>query len=77
MEAIFSAPEILILVFQSCGSAADALALASTCQFLASVWRAHAAAILYPLLEANTPGFGQALLAVSCHTHVHYIPPKT
>ena len=66
MERIFDAPEIVLLVFQACDTVEDCLSLASTCKFLASVWRMHTAPILRPLLEANTPGFNQALLAVSC-----------
>jgi hypothetical protein len=65
MERIFSAPEIIILIFQSCGKVEDGLSLASTCQSLASIWRTHTAAILYPLLAPQIGGFGQALLAVS------------
>lgn len=65
MKPIFDAPELIILVFQSCDKISDGVSLASTCKFLASVWRAHAAAILYPPLEAKTAGFNQALLAVS------------
>ncbi len=65
MQAIFNAPEIVILVFQSCDGVGDGLSLASTCTFLASVWRTHTAAVLCPLLKATTPGFNQALLAVS------------
>lgn len=65
MERLFSAPEIAILVFQSCDRVEDGLSLASTCQALASIWRTHTAAILYPLLERRMAGFGQALFAVS------------
>ncbi|KAK3296409.1 uncharacterized protein B0H64DRAFT_360747 [Chaetomium fimeti] len=64
MKPIFHAPEIIILVFQSSSAVGDGLSLASTCKFLASVWRMHTAAILYRLLEAKTPAFNQALLAV-------------
>lgn len=39
--------------------------LALTCQSHASIWRTHTTAILYPLLEAQIAGFGQALFAVS------------
>src|SRR4051812_40873136 len=35
MQAIFNAPEIVILVFQSCDGVRDGLSLASTCTFLA------------------------------------------
>ena len=65
MERLFNAPEIVILVFQSCDKVGDGLSLASACRSLASIWRTHAAAILCPLLEAQTAGFSQALLAVS------------
>ncbi len=64
MKPLFNAPELVILVFQSCGKVEDGLSLASTCKFLASIWRTHAAAILYPLIKAKTAGFNQALLAV-------------
>ncbi|KAK4152838.1 hypothetical protein C8A00DRAFT_44180 [Chaetomidium leptoderma] len=58
------------------------LSLASTCKSLASIWRAHAAAVLYPLLEAKTAGFNQALLAVRatslvCHAfQANTLPPR-
>ena len=64
MDAVFGAPELLILIFQSCDGVDDALSLASTCQLLASIWRTHTTAILYRLIEAQTPGFNQALIAV-------------
>ncbi|KAK3900405.1 hypothetical protein C8A05DRAFT_45742 [Staphylotrichum tortipilum] len=64
MEVLFDAPELLILVFQSFDRVDDALSLASTCQFLASIWRTHTSAILCPLIETKTPGFNQALIAV-------------
>jgi len=69
MQAIFNAPEIVILVFQSCDDVHDDLALASTCKYLAAVWHTHAASVLLPLLEAKIAGFKQALLAVSCDYH--------
>ena len=65
MKAIFNTTEIIILVFQSCNTVEDGLSLASTCRFLAAIWRTHASTILYRLIEAQTPGFDQALLAVS------------
>ncbi len=65
MERLLNAPEIVLLVFQTCDQVRDGLSLASTCQALASIWRTHTAAILYPLLEGGMAGFGQALLAVS------------
>lgn len=65
MQAIYSTPEIAILVFQQCGSFRDAIALASTCKFFGSIWRLHFSTIIWPLAQTEIPGFSQALMAVS------------
>lgn len=65
MEAIFGIPEIAIYLFQYCHGFQDAIALASTCRALASIWRAHLPSVLWPLARAEIPGFSQALVAVS------------
>lgn len=65
MSAIFSVPEIAMLVFQQCDGFQDAIALASTCKFFASIWRLHFPSIIWPLAKAEIPGFSQALMAVS------------
>lgn len=65
MKAIFGIPEIVIMVFQSCDSLQDVMALASTCRVVASIWRLHSSSIIWPLAKAEIPGFSQALMAVS------------
>ncbi|KAM7183721.1 hypothetical protein V8F33_013413 [Rhypophila sp. PSN 637] len=63
MEAIFGIPEMVIHLFQHCDGFRDAIALASTCRALASIWRAHFPTLIWPLAQAEIPGFSQALMA--------------
>jgi hypothetical protein len=64
MNAIFCIPEIVILVFQGCDGLQDVMALASTCKYIASIWRLYSSCIIWPLAKAEIPGFSQALMAV-------------
>ncbi|KAK1828767.1 hypothetical protein QBC39DRAFT_358272 [Podospora conica] len=63
MNAVLRIPEIVMLVFQQCDGFQDAIALASTCEFMASIWRLHFSSIIWPIAKAEIPGFSQALMA--------------
>ncbi|KAM7200863.1 hypothetical protein V8F20_005105 [Naviculisporaceae sp. PSN 640] len=63
MQALFGIPELVIHLLQQCDGFQDAIALASTCKVLASIWRAHFPVIIWPVAQAEIPGFSQALMA--------------
>ncbi|KAJ6787084.1 hypothetical protein PWT90_10737 [Aphanocladium album] len=58
-----AATEVVVHILRQAASASDVLALCSTCRRTNSIWRAHAAAILWPMHCRKNPGFDDALIA--------------
>ncbi|RKU44301.1 hypothetical protein DL546_004451 [Coniochaeta pulveracea] len=59
----FSPPELLLRIFQRCSTAGDVGALAATCRYTYSVWKAHASAIISSVWPRVIPAFDEALVA--------------
>lgn len=56
--------ELLVMVFQACGSIADVLALGATCRYSRGMWHANASTIIRHVGAANILAFDEALVAV-------------
>ncbi len=64
--------EVVCVVLESCSSAQDALALASTCKHLYREWTKHGVKIIWSYWKEEMTGLDEALIAVGSSLRMGY-----
>lgn len=66
---LFEIPELAVLIFTSCETYPQLVALASTCKQIHSIWQRNRAYLIWIVGLQTRPAFNDALMAVRILVH--------